>query len=521
MKAVPDKLTQEKQQAPLSSAAASSAHIPESAERILESQREVFDFMEQGVVVWTADDVCSLVNARFYELCELSIEDLNVGMPRADYYERIASRGGTGVTTDQASQINRNVATKKPFTFDRQIGERKLSVTVRPLATGGVVATFTDMSDVRKQEASLRAAIERAVEAERHARETLAFESERKSEANRLSEFGDWLQSCKTITELYEVVRQAMISIHPGSRGELFIYSNSRDVLEGVTSWGSANVSTQIQSQDCWALRRGRMYRYGDGIINFRCNHVDEAHAHDHETGVDNDLAYLCLPIIAHGDTVGLLHVDLSCIAKDNDEKGFFSVEHLAFITRCAEQISMAVANVKLRDELHEQSTRDPLTNLFNRRYFLERCRAELQRAECSSTPLSMLVFDADNFKQFNDRFGHDAGDVVLCNIADLAQRRFNADDEVTARIGGEEFAVLIPGLNLEELERKVQGFIDDLSAQSLNYLHKTLPNVSVSAGIAVYGLHGNSLSELVRESDNAMYAAKKAGKNRYVIAGT
>lgn len=487
--------------------------------RTLDAHREVFDYMEQGAAVWSSQNICTLVNKRFYELCNLNEQDLHVGMAIDDYYGRMIANPNSDVGSEQVESIKQRLLLRRPFSFDRATAdERILSVVVRPLATGGHVGTFTDVTERRGQEESLRQAMQRAEKAELKARQTLAFESERKCEANRLSEFGDWLQSCKTISELYEVVRQAMLAIYPGSRGELFIYSNSRDILEGVTAWGFEGSKISIQPQDCWALRRGRMYRYGDGMINFPCNHVvhgEAAHVHQ---GDDKQQAYLCLPIIAHGDTVGLLHLDLSDLADDDSDWDPFSVENLAFTSRCAEQISMAVANVKLRDELHEQSTRDPLTNLFNRRYFLERCRSELARAENESTPVAVVVFDADNFKQFNDRFGHDAGDVVLCNIGDQAQRIFN-EAEVTARIGGEEFAVLIPGKDLSEVEKKVQGFVDSLSAQNITYMNKSLPSVSISAGIAMYGTHGSNLTDLIRLADQAMYRAKEEGKNRVSIA--
>lgn len=108
---------------------------------------------------------------------------------------------------------------------------------------------------------------------------------------------------------------------------------------------------------------------------------------------------------------------------------------------------------------------------------------------------------------------------MVLRNIADLAQHRFNNDSEVTARIGGEEFAVLIPDLSLEQVDVRVQQFMDDLASQTLSYLSKKLPNVSVSVGIAIYDQNGQSLTDLIREADHAMYEAKKAGRNRYAIA--
>src|SRR5205823_4142684 len=111
----------------------------------------------------------------------------------------------------------------------------------------------------------------------------------------------------------------------------------------------------------------------------------------------------------------------------------------------CAEQISLAIANAKLRDQLRDQSIRDALTGMFNRRYMLETCRREFSRATRTGQSVSILSMDIDHFKKFNDNHGHDAGDSVLRAVSDCLKANFREED-VPCRFGGEEFVVILPG---------------------------------------------------------------------------
>jgi hypothetical protein len=161
-----------------------------------------------------------------------------------------------------------------------------------------------DVSELKQREAELTQARADAEQATRQTQQSLELERQRKREARLLSELGEWLQSCKTLQELFQVIGRYMAQIFPGTSGELYIYSNSRDVLDGVCAWNRPqHLVDHFQPDECWALRRGRMYKHGAGLVNFPCGH-----AHDVDPA-DVDAAYLCLPIIAHGDTVGLLHI--------------------------------------------------------------------------------------------------------------------------------------------------------------------------------------------------------------------
>lgn len=470
----------------------------------LEAFRCILERMEQGIIVWSAERACIFVNSRYYEITGASKKDMFVGRTWVEHMHSLIEQNF--YTSEKMANLRQTMDERQIVTSERcTAAGRHISVTMRPLPDGSYVVSFTDITSAKENEDTLAEALSRAKEAEASTQNALRVQQARQAGVDRLSEFTDWLHSCKSLKELYEIVNQAMRYIYRGSSGQLFIYSNSRDVLDGVCSWGNSAISQNIQAQDCWSLRRGRVYEYTDGMIMYHCNHT-------YPTENASLKHYYCLPLIAHGDTVGLLHIDLSSTTNEQsaeDQNSF----NIWFATRCAEQISLAVANAQLRDELHEQSTRDPLTGLFNRRYFLERCRSEIARVKENSGSLGIAIFDADKFKTFNDHHGHDAGDAVLCHIADQAHKHF-VNDDVVARVGGEEFAVMSLNRTSEQLMLCLEEFCQQVASMEVIHYKKMLPAVSISLGYAMYPQHAVHVSELIKKADAAMYHAKSSGRN-------
>ncbi|MEM7190903.1 MAG: diguanylate cyclase, partial [Pseudomonadota bacterium] len=480
------------------------------------SAREVIDSMEQGVIVWSADAICEMHNQRIFEVLELTEQDLFRGIRRRDFLAMAVARGEFGPEMVETAEAR--FQEQEPFSFDRKLPSgRIIATTARPKASGGFVVTFTDVTDARAKEAELAEAREAALSSERFARDALDEERARKEEEGLLSELGEWLQSCKCLDELLTVISRFMAKLFPGSRGELYIYSNSRDVLDGACAWNGADLLAHMQPDECWALRRGRLYCYGQGVVDFPCDHVSP--------GDDEEMpGYLCLPIIAHGDTVGLLHIMPNVSADETATSATEGAPAMGcdavrdFAIRCAEQISLAIANVKLRDELRDQSTKDALTGLYNRRYFMERLRQTITNAEREQRAFSVLAIDFDKFKQLNDTHGHDAGDVVLRTISEQMAATFNGDD-VAARFGGEEFAVLLTGTDREQAAKEADRLRSLVEEMVIRYGTTTLPKATISLGVAGFPLNGRTAQELLRSADEALYSAKDAGRNQTVLA--
>ena len=473
---------------------------------------EVIESMEQGVLVWSQDAICEMHNQRAFEVLELGPRDLYPGIHRSDFLRMAVARGEFDAET--AAKAEKRFDQLAPFSFDRVMPSGSIiATTARPKKSGGFVVTFTDVTEARRKELELEAQREKSRAAELRANEALTHERDRKQEARGLSQLDEWLQSCKSLDELLLIVGRFLNQLFEGSVGELYIYSNSRDVLDGACSWGIDAPKAHIQPDECWGLRRGRLYQYEAGQVNFSCNHVSDIVTDDY------DGRYLCIPIIAHGDTVGLLHIRFPNAEKSAKDAAI-PQDRVAFAIRCAERISLAIANVKLRDELRDQSTKDPLTGLYNRRHFLDRCRRELSHAERYNQPLGLISLDADSFKKFNDTHGHDAGDMVLRSISDVMMDMFGGTETV-ARFGGEEFSILLPGMTPEAALERAEALRERIENNVLRYDDRALPKVTISAGVASYPVNGTSPQELLREADRALYQAKDSGRNRVVQAGT
>lgn len=321
-------------------------------------------------------------------------------------------------------------------------------------------------------------------------------------EGKLLSELNEWLQSCNSLQELYQMVAQFLSRLMPNCGGSLYVYSNSRDILECAKSWNGSKVSANMRPEDCWGLRRGRVYTFGEKEIDFACTHIADP----------NHGEYCCIPILAHGDTIGLLNLDFHC------EGDKCSIEEVGEFRRlglvCAEQISLAIANVKLRDQLRDQSIRDPLTGLFNRRYMLETCRREFSRAGRAGQPVSVLSIDVDHFKKYNDNHGHDAGDMVLRAVGECMENTFRNED-VPCRFGGEEFIVLLPGASIEVAARRAEQLRSKVESLIVRYLEKNLPRVTISIGVAAFPDAGDNPELILKAADEALYRAKAGGRNR------
>jgi len=332
------------------------------------------------------------------------------------------------------------------------------------------------------------------------------IENERLNAATRtLSELSEWLQSAKSETELYQMISSVLGRLMPECKGSLFIYTNSRDVLEVATEWNGQSHTASIHPEDCWSLRRGHAYVHGTSEVEFHCDHV-----HD---GVNDN--YCCIPIVAHGDTVGLLHLEYTFDKAETAEEAKARFADRARLgLACAEHLSIAIANMKLREGLRDQSARDVLTGVNNRRYLLETARRELLRAERSGQPVSLVTVDVDHFKAFNDNHGHDAGDTVLRHVGEIMRALFTAD-AVPCRFGGEEFVVLLPNTGIDEAAARAEELRAKIEALSVRYADGQLPRVTISAGIATYPESGGSLTELLRVADDALYRAKRNGRNR------
>jgi diguanylate cyclase (GGDEF)-like protein len=307
------------------------------------------------------------------------------------------------------------------------------------------------------------------------------------------------MQACMQLSEAYEIfTRFVPRLLDRSSSGAVYLISSSRNLVAQAAGWGELENQRETFAPDqCWALRCGRPY-FADDSGTGNCHHV-------HLAGPS-----LCVPLVAHGEATGVLNV----VAP----REVLSLNGRRVLELVGEQLALALANLQLRERLRSQSIRDPLTGLFNRRYLEETFAREVARAHRSGQSLGVIMFDVDHFKRLNDTSGHDAGDAVLREIGRFVQKNFRAAD-VSCRYGGEEFVILVPDSELEQVERRAQRLREAI--KQLGFSHQGLPlgTVTVSMGVAACPGHGDSPEILLAAVDAALYRAKNAGRDRVVVA--
>jgi diguanylate cyclase (GGDEF)-like protein len=333
---------------------------------------------------------------------------------------------------------------------------------------------------------------------------------ERNRQNNVINETRVLLQSCSTLAEIPPIVTAGITRLFPGTEGALFLMNNTRTYLHSVAMWG--NYSDKVDGNvfkpdDCWGLRRGRIHEVEDIKIGPLCPHLNDS---------PSTAPYMCLPLIAKGDILGLLHCRLRA-----SMTGENSVNTIAYLKEpalvFAEYVSLSIANIKLWEQLTDQSIRDPLTGLFNRRYMQETIQREILHANIEQTKIGIILADIDHFKNYNDTYGHEAGDELLMKLADFFKFEIRGSD-IACRYGGEEFLLILPGSSAEGTYKRAEHLREAVKNLKTYFHDKLLPSITLSMGIAVYPQNGINDSELIQAADTALYLAKEQGRDRVVI---
>ncbi len=254
---------------------------------------------------------------------------------------------------------------------------------------------------------------------------------------------------------------------------------------------------------DCQAARRGHLYHVADSARQPNCRHFSG----------EPPAAYVCVPMTAQNDGIGTLHLQSSHASLQSRR---FVEEDLDLINSIAEYVALAIANLGMHEKLREQATRDKLTGLYNRHYVQEWFTLELRRAQRHGRPVCALMLDIDHFKRVNDTFGHEAGDLVLRELAG-ALGRLGRKSDVVSRYGGEEFLMLLPECPLGAAVRKAELVRQEIEKLPFDSGNRPLGTVTVSIGVAAFPDHAEDADALLRCADDALYRAKQTGRNRVV----
>jgi diguanylate cyclase (GGDEF)-like protein len=182
------------------------------------------------------------------------------------------------------------------------------------------------------------------------------------------------------------------------------------------------------------------------------------------------------------------------------------------------DHISLALANIRLRETLHHQVVHDVLTGLFNRRYLEETLEREIFRGRRKGASLGLIMLDLDHFKRFNDTYGHEAGDNLLRTLGKFLGKRVRRED-VACRYGGEEFVLILAEASQEIVYQRAEEIRREFPKVPVWYRGQVLESVTVSLGVAMFPEHGATGRDVLRAADDAMYRAKAQGRNRVLVA--
>jgi diguanylate cyclase (GGDEF)-like protein len=327
----------------------------------------------------------------------------------------------------------------------------------------------------------------------------------RNRQISLLTELAVGLEAPTSIEEAMRTIGLFGAQLFAGTSASVYLVKPELNILERSTTWGMARGPDVVDPMACWALRRAQPHAVRSAEQDLICPHSS--------TAPDEPLPRLCLPLAAHGETLGLICMHAAEGAAWNADDRTVDLAR-AF----SEQVSLGLSSFALRETLRRQSVVDGLTGLYNRRYLDDALRREVFQAQRRGRALSVIMVDADHFKRINDIFGHDAGDVVLRAIGRELKAAVRGGD-LACRFGGEEFALVLTDCGKPqalETGRRVGELI-----RGLHLVHgvTTLPPLTISAGVATYPEDGADAERLIAAADRALYVAKRGGRDRVEAA--
>jgi len=309
--------------------------------------------------------------------------------------------------------------------------------------------------------------------------------------------------------KINEILKNALESIMDYCEAEKGIFIISDERVKKYSSIDTLSINNSSGNKGLY-YENYRMLTFSPLLIEEReiKNYIEE-----YEINKCNTV--IILPVFEKGTIViGTQHSGI----KKNREK---EQEMLKIITDIlVEQLNAHLENAILHEEINQASITDPLTNLYNRRYFNDRLKTEFSIAKRKGFPVSVMISDLDNFKHYVDTYGHPNGDIILKEVAKVVRLSLREAD-VVCRFGGDEFAYILPftssieaGGVAERVKKNVSEF------KFLENIPKEDIHITLSLGIATFPEHGENEKDILSKADNALFKAKNMGKNKVIIYG-
>lgn len=298
-------------------------------------------------------------------------------------------------------------------------------------------------------------------------------------------------------------IEPLMQQLFPNSTGAIYVTNSSKNLLEAIATWGSLPLTSDplFIPSECIALRRGQAHLVDDTHHGLICQHIRTNFL---------PVETLCLPMVAHGETLGVLYIS-------SLERGQIA-ETQQQALKVARHVGLALANLKLRETLQNQSLRDPVTKLFNRGYLEESLEREIRRSQRHPQSLGIILLEVDGFEEFTNEFGFEAGDVLRRELGMFLLSQIRASD-IACRYAGEAFLLLMPEASLAITHRRAEQVRQNVKYLKIEYKRQILNSVTISCGVASFSEHGLTGKAVIQAASAALNRAKAQGRDRVIIA--
>ncbi|MDR3491069.1 MAG: sensor domain-containing diguanylate cyclase [Gammaproteobacteria bacterium] len=387
-----------------------------------------------------------------------------------------------------------------------------LFLAVIPIAIGLLLLYWQVVPLVRKVVSSERIAnknkkrLERNDKKLQHSNEELEKNIQKLNQRNKelllLKELMSSLQPCLTLTEAAKFVSHYCQLLFPDVAGTLYFSQGIGSELKSASTWDFPLMQKKImQPSECSAIKEKIENKLTSRELSSGCAHSEKI--------FKNSYNYFCIPIEIDKENMALLYLE----SKEGNENWSY---HRILANALGEQLALEFSNINLKKTLLEQSIRDSLTGLYNRRYLEEWLDKELKVAARMKASCGIMMVDIDFFKNVNDNFGHEAGDVVLKSFASLFEK-FIRPSDLVCRYGGEEFVIAMPSISLDIALRRAEELRNRAQMMKIEYDGKILDPITISIGVSMYPHHGLQLQDLIAASDTALYQAKNSGRNNVI----
>lgn len=315
-----------------------------------------------------------------------------------------------------------------------------------------------------------------------------------------LQQISQAISSIFDMNELLQFVNDIIIGVMGVSTSNIALYSTGGDRLKVQVSNIFNKKERAILTDNINTPYLKDAVDQGRTILNNTVN-PDE---YDFTRG-RNIKSLLCVPLLVKGRSHG-------CVLIEHSIPEAFDEDNVRLLEIITQQISIAIDNARLYEQLQEFANTDGLTQIYNRVFFQNRLQDELEQAQQLGYEVSVILYDIDNFKRFNDSYGHLFGDIVLKTLAQLVKESIRKDD-IVARFGGEEFIILLPHTGKElacEKAEELRKKISELTIRDKD----VAASVTVSMGVSTFPTLAQTELTLLNSADEALYEAKNSGKN-------